>query len=356
MTEYPGAGMTYWEEKDLPFYYSLATSFPLASRWFCSCLGPTFPNRRFLVSGTAHGLIDDVEWGLTDYPPAGTIFDLLTAHGISWANYHNKPFARTLLKSLLGKRGLSFARRVGLFFYGLLPQLEQFAIGELQFCADMYPRGFLRTWKHARPLGEFFERVREGTLPAVAIVDPDFGSFSEEDPQDVQVGESFAAAVIDEVMKGIGWPYTLLIWLYDEHCGYYDHVQPPPAPAPDDVPAQSLPERHPWLGRLPVLKKKFAPLDTADAGPRTYDRFGFRVPAVIVSPFARPGFVSQTVYDHTSILRLIEEKWNLPAMTRRDAEATSPAEALDFDSAPAFLEPPALATPARPDAWRRYLR
>ena len=80
--------MGYWSEHDLPFYYGLARTFPLADHWFSSCLGPTFPNRRFLIAGTAHGLIDDSPYDLLDYPPAGTIFDLLTRYGISWANYH----------------------------------------------------------------------------------------------------------------------------------------------------------------------------------------------------------------------------------------------------------------------------
>ena len=80
--------MGYWTEQDLPFYYGLARTFPVADRWFSSCLGPTFPNRRFLIAGTAHGLIDDSPYDLLDYPPAGTIFDMLTRHGISWANYH----------------------------------------------------------------------------------------------------------------------------------------------------------------------------------------------------------------------------------------------------------------------------
>lgn len=234
--------------------------------------------------------------------------------------------------------------------------LEQFAIGELQYCADMYPRGLLRTFNHARPLRKFFEAAKEGTLPAVSFIDPDYGKFSEEDPQDIQIGEGFAAAVVDAVTKGKGWPHTLLFWLYDEHGGYYDHVPPPPAVAPDDVPASSLAERHPIAGRLPVIRRKFAALDTADAGPRTYERYGFRVPAVVVSPYARPGFVTETVYDHTSILRLIEDKWNLPAMTHRDATAASPLEVLDLSNPPAFVVAPPLAQAARPDAWRAFLR
>ena len=102
----PAVPMGYWTEADLPFYHGLARTFPVADRWFCSCLGPTFPNRRFLIAGTAHGLIDDLPWDLVDYPPAGTIFDALTSHGISWVNYHNVHPALVVLKRLLGGRGL----------------------------------------------------------------------------------------------------------------------------------------------------------------------------------------------------------------------------------------------------------
>jgi phospholipase C len=74
------------------------------------------------------------------------------------------------------------------------------------------------------------------------------------------------------------------------------------------------------------------------------------VPAVIVSPYAKPGYVTSTVYDHTSILKLIERKWNLPPHTRRDAAANDPLDALDLQSPPHFLTPPPLPAPARP--WR----
>ena len=85
----------------------------------------------------------------------------------------------------------------------------------------------------------------------------------------------------------------------------------------------------------------------AEAPHGRYDRYGFRIPAVIVSPYAKPGFVSSTVYDHTSALKLIEEKWDLPSLTRRDAAATAPWDMIDLESRPAFLEPPELPIPAR---------
>ena len=71
-------------------------------------------------------------------------------------------------------------------------------------------------------------------------MDPDFGTFSEENPQDIRKGESFAAEIISRVMHGKGWQDTLLIWTYDEHGGYYDHVAPPAAVPPDDVEGHSL--------------------------------------------------------------------------------------------------------------------
>jgi phospholipase C len=77
-----------------------------------------------------------------------------------------------------------------------------------------------------------------------------------------------------------------------------------------------------------------------------YDQYGFRVPAVVVSPYARRNCVLSDVFDHTSVLKLIEEKWNLPALTKRDAAALSPIGALDLTKPPPFLTPPALPEPA----------
>ena len=94
-----------------------------------------------------------------------------------------------------------------------------------------------------------------------------------------------------------------------------------------------------------LAPKLLARLANTDDGPVTYDRYGFRVPAVIVSPYARPDFVLHDVLDHTSVLKLIEEKWNLPPLTRRDAAAVSPLGALDLDAPPAFLTPPDLPAP-----------
>ena len=346
----PAVPMGYWTGDDLPFYHGLASTFPLADRWFCSCLGPTFPNRRFMIAGTANGLIDDLPWDLIDYPAGGTVFDLLTRHGISWVNYHNvNPIGRVVSR-LLGARGLTLARRLASLGQ-LFPAVVHAERGNKSFTADLYPLGLAGVVRHLRTTAEFLAAADAGTLPGFCIVDPDYGDFSEENPQDISYGEGFAAEIINRVMHGKGWEHTLLIWTYDEHGGYYDHVPPPEAVAPDDVPGRDLVLSWPsWVRAVarPFLGAALTELRNADAGPRTYDRLGFRVPAVIVSPYARPDFVTSTTFDHTSILKLVEQKWNLPALTRRDAAAESPLEALDLDAPPAFLTPPELPAPGRP--------
>src|SRR6201992_624472 len=134
------AAMAYWTERDLPFYHGLARTFPLADRWFSSCLGATVPNPRFMMAGTAHGLIDDLPWDILDLPPGGTIFDVLTRHDIGWFNYHNVRPTRVLLKRALGQNGLRAARgvsRVGRWF----PRVTERVQGNQQFTADLYPLG-----------------------------------------------------------------------------------------------------------------------------------------------------------------------------------------------------------------------
>ena len=277
--------MGYLTKEDLPFTCGMASTFPIADRYFCSVMAQTDPNRRYLLAGTSLGLIDDT------FPPAlppnGVIFQQFDKHGITWKDYYSTLPTLGVFLPLLGDPAL----RAGL-------------AGIDQFYAD----------------------AAAGTLPSFSLVEPDYEKQSEEDPQDVQFGDQFLGKVVNAVMSGPGWSSTMLIWAYDEHGGYYDHVPPPAAVTPDDVP--------------PVL----VPGDP----PGGFDRYGFRVPAGVVSPYARRDHVSHTVYDHTSILKTVEEKWNLPALTRRDANATSLFDMMDLVGEPHFLTPPHLPAPADP--------
>jgi phospholipase C len=273
--------MGYWTGQDVPWAYSLAATFPLADRWFAPLLGQTQPNRRYLMAATSVGMVDDILPENIIPPPAGTIFDRLDAHRIAWRNYH-----------------ASF------------PPTSYLFLGDA-----------IRGHASVVPIGQFFADAESGDLPGFAIIDPDFGHSSEENPQNIVHGEVFAASVVQAVMNSPAWPSTLLVWTFDEGGGYYDHVPPPPAVPPDDIPP--LPPARPYDG---------------------FARYGFRVPAVVVSPWSRPGHVTSVVHDHTSILAMIERKWNLPAMTGRDAAAASLSDFLDLTQ-PAFADPPQLTEP-----------
>jgi phospholipase C len=205
-----------------------------------------------------------------------------------------------------------------------------------------------RYWAtNIRPLEAFVLDCKTGNLPSVSFVDPGMGvttdigkylvqhayleqlgdvlepiSGSEEAPQDIAYGERWAYDVVRHLIRSPAWPRTLVIYTYDEHGGYYDHVAPPEAIPPD------------------AIKPNLAPGDV----PGGYDTYGPRVPAIIVSPYARPHSVSDTIYDHTSVLATIEAKWNLPPLTDRDANANPVWDLLDF-STPALLKPPKLKPP-----------
>lgn len=333
--------MGYWTETELPYYYQLAREFALVDKWFSGCLGPTNPNRRFLTSGTAYGLMDDVPLSMFSYPPTGTVFDLLTAHDISWRNYHSSRRLWTLISHLFPRplAGVRLARSGTRAASGRSwKELEQ----SIQFTGDVYPLAALHLLHNLRHFKQFRRDAARGRLPSFSIVDPNFDHTSEENSQDIAAGQRFASEVVRCVMDGPKWRETLLIWLYDEHGGYFDHVPPPPAVAPDECPPRSLLESR--LLRLPFLRGYREALALADDGPRAYDRYGFRVPAVIISPYAKAGWVSPggphtAFFDHTSILSLVEEKWNLPALTNRDLAARdkgrgSILDALDFSREP----------------------
>ena len=344
------AAMAYWTDRDLPFYHGLARTFPLADHWFSSCLGPTFPNRRFLLAGTANGLMDDLPLNLLDRPRAGTIMDMLTRHEISWVNYRPAGRDQSELRRFMHYRRRRARHHLAHLGRPLRATCDVFK-RDLQFTSAIYPLGMAGYMAHVRSPERFFADADSGNLPSFAIVDPDFRSFSEENPQDIRKGESFVAEVISRVMHGPGWADTLLVWTYDENGGYYDHVAPPAAVPPDDVPGRSrVAHPSPLRSLLKVLFPGYVRhAEQLVAGPDSYDTYGFRVPAVILSPYARPDCVLSDVFDHTSVLKLIEEKWNLPALTRRDAAATSPLGALDLTAPPAFLTPPRLPAPAL--AW-----
>jgi phospholipase C len=302
--------MGYYTPEVLPFAYSLASTFTLANRWFSSVPGPTYPNRRFLLAATAFGGTatnkEELLAAFENPAPNGTIFDRLSHHGISWADY-STDIPMTLVM----------------------------------------PRILVEHPFHHHRHSKFLQDCKAGTLPQVSFVDPAAGTLSsiansldglpkivkdvldgldpgetEEDPDDMYYGERWAHETVEAVLRSPAWPRTLLIYTYDEHGGYYDHVRPPPAIAPDDI--------------LPKLQ-------AGESG--DYGMYGVRVPAVVVSPYSKPGGVSDVLCDHASVLATIEHKWNLPALTNRDANAATVMDFLDPEAAP-LLNPAPLREPS----------
>lgn len=294
-----GVAMGYWTGADLPFTYSLASIFPIGDRWFGSCLGQTDPNRRYLIAATSAGMTTDIGTGLGGVigdlslvvPANGTIFNQLDAHGISWADY-----------SVTYPNGTT---------------------------SELFPVNDLVTGTvHRRVFSQFYTDVAGANLPAVALLDPNFDTQSQENPQNIVIGEALLADVVNALAASPLWSTTMLIVNYDEHGGYYDHIPPPPALVPDDI--------------GPIVQPGEAAYDG-------FGRYGFRVPSVVVSPYSKPDYVSHQVYDHTSILAMIERKWNLPALTYRDANANDLTDFLDLTAlaagAPTFRRLPLLAYP-----------
>jgi phospholipase C len=156
-----------------------------------------------------------------------------------------------------------------------------------------------------------------GHLPDLAYVDPHFGNDSSNENDDhprtdIRIGEVFLNLLYETVTTSPNWPSTVLVINFDEWGGFFDHVPPPVSPLPD-----------------------------ADAALGNDGLLGFRVPCLLISPFARRSFISSTLFDHTSILSMIEWRWGLPPLTVRDQNANNLATALDFThqnlSVPRFL-------------------
>jgi phospholipase C len=171
----------------------------------------------------------------------------------------------------------------------------------------------------SRPFAEFIIDCAAGTLPELSFVDPKFldedtGTSADDHPHaDIRAGQFFLNQVYRAVTASPAWERTMLVINYDEWGGFFDHVAP--QVAPDVNPAWGL--------------------------------RGFRVPCLVISPRARRGYVAHNVYDHTSVLKAVEWRWNLPPLTVRDSAARNIAEVLDFDNPPDTTAP-RWAVPAHP--------
>jgi phospholipase C len=283
-----------YDDTDLPYYYELATQFATSDSFHSSLLANTVPNRQYMFCATSQGRIFPSPFGhpLWTCP---TIFSSLQKAGVKWGYYDKDG------RFLAGFQDYADPT-VG--NNGANP-----AFGPIQSYFDIL----------ARP-------TADDDLPSFVWIDPGSGGsgLDEHPDANIQFGAAYVKTIIDALMNSPAWHDSIFILAYDEGGGLYDHVPPFTVVAPDATPPQ--------LG----------PNDL----PGDFTLSGFRVPIIVVSPFVKPHFVSHTNRELTSILKLVETRFNLAPLTARDAAADDMTEFFDFVNPPAFLTPPTL--PAQP--------
>jgi phospholipase C len=267
--------MTYYDATDLPFYYWLASTYPVNDRHFASARSGTFPNRNFLLLGTADG----VQSTGAGYPlsTTPTIFDSLDKASVTWGVYSDG----SLLSGTLG-----------------------------------WSTSHAGTGSFA----SFLSLLDNGKLPQVAFVDGVDNVTDDHPTADLQQGEAWSRTIYQHATASSLWPGLAVIWTYDEGGGFFDHVPPPnqaciPRPGNPKVGGNGTPDSD-------------------------FFELGVRIPLVVISPWARPGYTSHVVQEHTAVTRFIETVFNLPALTTRDANSDALLDLFDFKCGPAFLTPP----------------
>ncbi len=274
-----GRVMGYHNGLDLSVYDHLASEFAVCDRWFSSVRGATWPNRLYAVCGSAAGSRDDLPLNLPPLYHRPSFVRHLDARDISWRWYS---FETGTLRLVDRHYRLGHHDRFAFFSHTILSWKTR-----LERSID--PR-----------MPSFIEDAARGVLPAVSWIDPNFSNFDpigfrpndDHVPADVRDGQDLVLAVYHALATGPQWERTLLIVFYDEHGGFFDHVPPPVAP--DDDPA-------------------------------TFGRYGVRVPAMIVSPWVKPGTVSHTLFDHTSIIKTILSRFCPDALGTPSGRDASPA-------------------------------
>lgn len=277
----PGNVMHYFTDKQVPVISALARAFGVCDEWHAPAPCQTWPNRFFAHTGTSLGYVDNHSFPIPFGAPS--VFRQLQDRNQSWRVYfHDMPQS------------------------GLLRDIWLSALFHFKF------------------FSQFLADAHAGALPSYSFIEPRYFSDlflnripnDEHPPHDVGYGEQLIAQVYNAVRSSPCWKSTLLIITYDEHGGCFDHVPPPAAIAPDGV------INNPYKFR--------------------FDRYGVRVPAVIVSPFVPPGSRIRPPpnardgvtypFDHTSIIATVRELFmqGAPPLTHRDGNAPTLLSALSL--------------------------
>ncbi len=310
----------------IPNYWTYAQNFVLADHMFTSMHGPSFPNHLYTIAATSGGVLEIP--GDTTTVGANPLYDPANADAPAGGNprWGCDSGANNLVRAIDANGNIS-AVFPCFDFQTLADSLENQKISWKYYAPSKGERGYLfstldaikhiretKLWtQHVVPATQFVTDAQNGNLPAVSWVVSGFES--EHPPNSTCFGENWTVQLINAVMQGPDWDSTAIFVTWDDSGGFYDHVVPP-----------------------------------------VIDGFGYgiRVPLLIVSPYAIPGHVSHTRYEFSSVLKTIEERFNLPNLTDRDAKANDTYDSFDFDQQP--LSPVVLSPRQCPPNSTNYLQ
>jgi phospholipase C len=377
--------MAYYDQGFLPYYYFMASQFAISDRWFSPVSSKSTPNRiATYTGGTTQGLVRDpfVDDHLGTQLPIPTIFEELDQHGVSWKIYYSLTAGGcTEQDGDCGQGPHSSDYPVTTFsdfsysaqFLYENPQHQPCTaptIGSMQAVGDPTD-AFCIDINHIAPLSHYMSDVQSNTLPNFAYIEAAYGH-GDEHPgsgQSILQGQQVVAGIINALMQSTSWSSSVFFLSYDEAGGPYDHVPPVPhhsndfsdsnLTAPDiSSIAVNADNFKPCLppGGMPTLHCDLQPTDPganpndAPAQQGFAAQLGFRVPNLVVSPFARKHYVGHFPMDHTAILKLVETRFIGGGVHLTPRVAAQPDLMDMFD----FVRTPWVTPPAPPPAPAPY--
>jgi phospholipase C len=257
--------MSYHDRATAPLFYALADEYVVCDRWFASVMGPTWPNRFYLHAGTAAGRKKNWPMGLT---APSTVWERMADRCYRAKNYY---------------------------------------AGAIPWYSVAFPT---KSWSGddaviPEPIDRFFRDAERGELPSFSLIDPDFRVNDAHPPYGLRLAEAFLASIHRALAASIHWPRSLLVIVFDEHGGFFDHVSPPTVPDPD-------PE---------------------------FRRIGFRVAALVIGPSVRKGAIVSTPFDHVSILATLATRFGIASLGPRMDAARDLSACIDPERSQGPLPP-----------------
>lgn len=284
-----------FHQADIPNYWSYAKNFALSDNFFSEILGPSFPNHLWTIAGTADN-VDSIpsgpggsviaNWGCDS--PTGSTVEERAPNGTTRRVFPCFDFQT--LGDEMDAHGLSWT------YYS--PSIGQSGYNKNSYDAINHIRNNASEWTtHTSNYANFVTDAASGRLPAVSwLVEP----FNVSDHPNASVckGENWTVQQINAIMGNASlWANTAIVLTWDDFGGFYDHVPPP-------------------------------------HGTNAQIQYGFRVPAIMISPYARRGFIDHTFYSFTSLLKFAEDTFGLPSLTSEDGNANDLVHSLDFTQSP----------------------